>query len=116
MSGKTRNMYSALANAVSTESPLTSAQKKNLARIFTYLSAKADRGPWVVIGSHDLLAMPILDEILKMAAVCGEPDRTITFRDEKFLRYELKKAWANQVIYAFQQQLKQRQDLEEYFR
>lgn len=122
MSARTRQMYAAKLGLVSMASAVrqdtaekSSAEKKNLARIFTYLPVRPGRQACIVVGKHDMEAMGILTDILAMASVHGKEAETYIFRGETFLRYEIKPQWLNQVVAAFQKQFTQRQDLEEIF-
>lgn len=122
MSAKTRSLYAAqlgliaMKSAVRQEVPeKTSAEKKNLSRIFTYLPPRNGRKACIVVGSHDLDAMGILKDILTMASVHGKEAETYIYREETFVRYEIKDDWVIQVVAAFQKQFTQRQDLEPVF-
>ncbi len=121
MSAKTRAYYAAkvavaLSAVAEQKAEPTSVQKKNLDKIFTYLPERGGRGPWVVVGRHDLDRFGIVHDILLMSSIEGKEDKIIEWRGENFLRFELKKEWATQVIFALQKQFTQRQDLEPKFR
>lgn len=112
MSVKTRLAFAKKTGAYN----VSGLELKGLARIFTYISSTDTNGPWIVVPHEKRNEIDIMiHDILSMASVGKKPDRSFTFREESFDRYELKKEWALQVVSAIEKQFKSRPDLERFF-